>query len=158
MTLFFGSRARYTEFFTDNPGTYFFTSGWIERGEATGELQQLSIQHQTGMDVDYEELVEKYGEDNARFLYDQLCDYTKHYRQVTFIDMGVGPQEQFEAMAEQKAADRGWKFDLRPRGPAPAPEPGARGMERGRVPRRSPGTTDRRLLRRPHLTTEPADG
>jgi hypothetical protein len=110
MTLFLGSRSRYAEFFTENPGTYFYTSGWLERGEASGELRQLSIQHQTGMDADYEELVKKYGEDNARFLYDQLCDYTKHYRQITFIDMGIGPQEQFKTMAEQKAADRGWTF------------------------------------------------
>jgi hypothetical protein len=110
MTLFFGSRARYNEFFLNNPGTYFFTSGWLERGEATGELRQLSIQHQAGMDADFEELVKKYGEDNARYLYDQLCDYTKHYRQITFIDMAVGPQEQFRKLAEQKAADRGWAF------------------------------------------------
>lgn len=110
MTLFFGSRARYNEFFLNNPGTYFYTSGWLERGEASGDLRQLSIQHQTGMDATYEELVEKYGEDNAKFLYDQLCDHTKHYRQITFIDMAIGPQDQFRDLAEQKAAQRGWSF------------------------------------------------
>lgn len=110
MTLFFGSRARYMEYFQDNPGTFFLTSGWIERGEADGELRQLSIQHQAGMDATYEELVAKYGEDNARFLYDELCNHTKHYRQITFIDMGVGLQEEFSERARAEARERGWAF------------------------------------------------
>jgi len=110
MTLFFGSRGRYNDFFQNNPGTYFLTSGWLERGETAGELQQLSIQHQTGMDRSYEELVQKYGEDNAKYLFEQLGNHMRHYRQMTFIDMEFGPQEHFRAQAEQKAADRGWTF------------------------------------------------
>ena len=51
-------------------GTYFKTTGWIERDEVAEELKQLSIPNQMGMDMSYEELVEKYGEDNARFLWD----------------------------------------------------------------------------------------
>ena len=79
MTLFFGERERYMNYFQAKPGTYFLTSGWIERGEANGELRQLSIQHQTGMDMQYEELVKKYGEDNAQYLWDTLCDTVRHY-------------------------------------------------------------------------------
>lgn len=111
MTMFFGSRDRYMQYFQDNPGTYFLTSGWIERGEASGELRQLSIQNKNGMDMTYEQLVEKYGEENARYLYDELCDTTKNYRQMTFIAMGVEPPGQFERIAEGRAQEHGWRYD-----------------------------------------------
>ena len=110
MTLFFGSRERYEEYFRANPGTYFLTTGWIERGEATGDLRQLSIQHANGMDLTYAELVEKYGEDNAQFLYDQLCDQTKHYRRLTFIEMGLEPDGSFLEKARKRAEEKGLEF------------------------------------------------
>jgi len=110
MTLFFGSRERYEEYFRQNPGTYFLTTGWIERGEATGELRQLSIQHANGMDLTYRELVEKYGEDNAQYLYEQLCDQTKHYRRLTFIEMGLEPNGSFLSTARKRAEEKGLEF------------------------------------------------
>ena len=38
----------------------------------------------------------KYGEDNARFLYEELCNMTRHYRKLTFIEMGIEPDDRFE--------------------------------------------------------------
>lgn len=111
MTMFFGSKERYVEYFNENPGTYFLTTGWIERGENPGELSQLSIQHQNGMDLTYQELVEKYGEDNAKYLYDTLVDQRKHYRQLTFIEMGLEPNGSFEEYAKGMAVDHQWKFE-----------------------------------------------
>jgi hypothetical protein len=111
MTLFFGSRDRYLQYFNDHPGTYFLTSGWIERGSDAGELNQISIQHSTGMDRTYEELVQQYGEDNAQYIYDQLCDQTKHYRRITFIRMGSEPNDSFRLHTERRAADHKWEFD-----------------------------------------------
>ena len=110
MTLFFGNRVRYEEYFRRNPGTYFLTTGWIERGEATGELRQISISHVNGMDMTYPELVAKYGEENAQFLYDQLCDQTKHYRRLTFISMGLEPNESFLETARRRAAEKRLEF------------------------------------------------
>ena len=111
MTLFLGSRQRYQQYFTDNPGTYFLTSGWIERGEATGELRQLSIASMNGMDMTFEQLVAKYGEENARYLYEELCDTTRNYRQITYIAMGVEPDNRFEIQAVGRAQEHGWQFD-----------------------------------------------
>ncbi len=112
MTLFFGAMKRYEEHFQANPGTYYLTTGWIERGEPTGELRQLSIQHVSGMDKTYQELVEKYGEDNARYLYDMLGDQTRHYRRMTFVRMGIEPDGSFEAEARARAAEKGLTFAL----------------------------------------------
>jgi hypothetical protein len=111
MTLFFGSRDRYMQYFQDHPGTYFLTSGWIERGEASGDLRQLSIQNRNGMDMTLEQLVAKYGEENGRYLYNELCDQTKHYRQITYIEMGIEPDDRFRRTAEERAREHGWQFD-----------------------------------------------
>jgi hypothetical protein len=111
ITLFLGSKERYLEYFHANPGVYFKTTGWIERGGNSGELTQLSIPRRTGMDYQYEELVAKYGEENARYLYETLCNHTRHYSQFTFIEMGVEPDDSFEQQTRAQAAERGWKFE-----------------------------------------------
>src|SRR5579872_1600125 len=43
ITLFLGSKERYMDYFENNPGVFFQTTGWIERGEASGELSQLTV-------------------------------------------------------------------------------------------------------------------
>jgi hypothetical protein len=109
ITLFLGGRERYLRYFTENPGVYFTTTGWIERGEGA-ELTQL-FHDQQGFGMSYAELVEKYGEDNAQYLYEQLGNYAARYRQFTFIEMGVEPDDRFERATEERAAERGWKYE-----------------------------------------------
>jgi hypothetical protein len=111
ITLFLGNRRKYLDYFNSHPGVYFKTSGWIERGDSRGELRQLSIQRRIGLDSTYEELVEKYGEDNARYLWDEMCDLGRNYRQLTFIEMGVEPDDRFERQTREEAASRGWDFE-----------------------------------------------
>jgi hypothetical protein len=111
ITLFLGSRERYLDYFQTHPGVYFKTTGWMERGDNPGELSQLSIQHTTGMDATYEAMVAKYGEDNARYLYETLCVQTRHYGQFTFIEMGVEPDARCERETEAEATQRGWRFE-----------------------------------------------
>jgi Protein of unknown function (DUF1638) len=111
ITLFLGDRERYQQYFNIHPGTYFMTTGWLERGDDNGELKQLSIQRQMGMDLSYEELVARYGEDNAQYLYDTLCKPLHNYNQFTFIEMGVEPDDRFERQARAEADKRGCAFE-----------------------------------------------
>jgi hypothetical protein len=111
ITLFLGSRRRYLNYFQANPGVYFKTTGWMERGENPESLSQLSIQEQTGMNRTYAELVARYGEDNAAYLYQTLCRQARHYCQLTFIEMGVEPDGTCETRASEEAARRGWRFE-----------------------------------------------
>ncbi|MBI4165083.1 MAG: DUF1638 domain-containing protein [Acidobacteria bacterium] len=110
ITLFMGSKEKYLDYFNSHPGVYFKTTGWIERGENGGELRQLSIQNQLGIDMSYEKLVKKYGEDNARFLFEEL-GFSKNYGQFTFIEMGVEPDGRFEQHTRQQAEERNWKYE-----------------------------------------------
>lgn len=111
ITLFLGDRDRYLEYFQTHPGVYFKTSGWIERGEELEQFGQDSIQQLSGMTAGFEELAAKYGEDNARFLQEQLGDITRNYTRMTFIEMGVEPDDRFERKARSEAAERGWQFE-----------------------------------------------
>ena len=111
ITLFMGSSQKYLDYFNNHPGVYFETTGWLERGKETRQLKDLSIQNRTGMDMTYEELVEKYGEDNAEFLFRELQGNQRGYSQITFIEMGIEPDDRFEKQAAREAEDKGWQFE-----------------------------------------------
>ncbi len=113
ITLFLGSRERYRTVFDEHPGTYFLTSGWIERGETRGELEEYSIQQRTGMNLSREELVAQYGEDNADYILETLRGQA-HYDRFTFIEMGIEPDERFEKEAARRARERNWELMKRP--------------------------------------------
>ncbi len=111
ITLLLGSKERYLDYFNEHPGVYFKSSGWIENESSSDELSQLSIAQTSGMNSSYNELVDKYGEDNAKFLYRELCDFTHNYGQFTYIEMGIEPDDRFEKHTREKASERGWKFE-----------------------------------------------
>jgi hypothetical protein len=107
MTLFMGSKERYLDYFTNNAGVYFRTTGWLERG---GQLDQLSIQSAHGLGAKYEDLVVKYGEENAAYLAEQL-GMLNNYKQLTYIEMGIEPDDSFERRSREEAERRGWSFE-----------------------------------------------
>lgn len=112
ITLFLGNKDRYDDYFHSHVGTYYITSGWIERGNSfDGALSPQSIQSVQGLQQSYEALVEKYGEENAQYLYGQLYDLTKHYKQMTYIEMGVEPDNRFEEKTQSEAKKRNWIYE-----------------------------------------------
>ncbi|HIQ20161.1 MAG TPA: DUF1638 domain-containing protein [Planctomycetes bacterium] len=111
ITLFLGSKERYLAYFQQHPGTYFKTSGWIERGKDLEQFGPASIPQQTGLAWSYEELVRRYGEDNARYLYEELCNTLRNYSRIAYIEMGIEPDGRFEQEARRLADERGWTFE-----------------------------------------------
>jgi len=108
MTLFFGSRERYEEYFRQNPGTYFLTTGWIERGrrrETAPALDTACQRHGS----DLQRARGEYGEDNAQFLYDQLCDQTKHYRSYVHRN-GAGAGRELPGDRAESRGEKGLEF------------------------------------------------
>jgi len=110
ITLFLGSKERYSDYFQNHPGVYFKTTGWIERGEGLQPLAHKELR-KAGLGYTYEEFVEKYGEDNAKYLYSQLGDHTRNYGQLTYIEMGIEPDDRFECATEQEAQKKKWKYE-----------------------------------------------
>jgi len=111
ITLFLGGKERYLDYFLGHPGVYFKTTGWIERGEGLSQLSRQAGSPSAGMGQPYEDLVAKYGEDNARFLAEQLDNMLRNYRGLTFIEMGVEPDDRFERRTREEAAGRGWTYE-----------------------------------------------
>ncbi len=114
ISLFMGSSTRYLSYFQQNPGVYFMTTGWRERGEAASDLKQVSIPQQMGMNSTMEELIAKYGEDNAQFLYETLVENAQNYSQYTYIDMGHELDAGYIKETQQEADRRGWRFSCIP--------------------------------------------
>ncbi len=111
ITFFLGSRERYREYFEAHPGVYFHTTGWMERGSTGGSLQQLALEGQSEVGWALQDLIDRYGEENGRFLFSQLGDLTRNYRQITFIRTGIGPEDALEAESRREAAERGWAHE-----------------------------------------------
>jgi len=111
IALLMGSRARYLKYFENNPGVYYRSTGWLERG---GNLEQATLYagiERAGASFALNDLIARYGEENGRYLFEQLDEYHRHYRQLTYIATGLEPDNRFEEQARAEAAQRGWKFE-----------------------------------------------
>ena len=107
IALLMGSAQRYQAYFEENPGTYYRSTGWLERGKG---LQQLT--HSTmGFDESLQAMIGKYGEDNGRYLYDEMTRYQAQYSKLTFIETGLEAGGAFTAEAAAEAEEKGWSFE-----------------------------------------------
>jgi hypothetical protein len=111
ITLLLGSKGNYNDYMAQNPRTYFRSTGWIERNapEIGEDGRPKSIMTQLGFGRTFEEYVEKYGEDNARYIM-EILDGTKHYDTIAYIDMGIGNFDRHEQEAKEEAKEKGWNF------------------------------------------------
>ncbi len=107
IALLLGSRERYVELVTEEPGTYFHSTGWLERGAGLDQL----VMNRTGLGISLDHFIEKYGEDNGRYLYDEMTRYQANYSRLVFIETGLEPDSRFHDHAQREAASRGWKFE-----------------------------------------------
>jgi hypothetical protein len=114
ITLLMGSRGRYETYFEANSGVYFRSTGWLERGETTDQLTLNIVRNRTGAGHTLEELIERYGDEDGRYLFDQLNRYEHTYRRLTYISTGLEPDGSFEQRARDEAARRGWSFEQVP--------------------------------------------
>jgi Protein of unknown function (DUF1638) len=110
IALLMGSRERYQRYFDANPGTFYRSTGWLERGKG---LQQLT--HQTiGLEESLDALIRKYGDDNGRYLYDEMMRYRARYKKLAFIETGLEADGTFVAEAAAEAREKGWAFERLP--------------------------------------------
>jgi hypothetical protein len=107
IALLLGSRERYQEHFESYPGTYYRSTGWLERGQS---IQQIA-QNRSGAGLSLSELVAKYGEDNGQYLYEELTRYRQSYSRLAFIATGLEADNRFEEETRWQAAEQGWRFE-----------------------------------------------
>lgn len=116
ITFFFGSRQSYKNYFDNNPGTYYGTTGWIERGDLEDgshpAYSQEGIMKKLGLTDSYQVMVEKYGKDNADYIVSTLGDWRKNYSKMLYLQMGPGKETEYIHKSRQTAEERNWQFDV----------------------------------------------
>ena len=115
ITMLLGSKERYKETFDKEPGTYYRSTGWIERNspEIGEDGKPTSVITQLGLNSTYEELLAKFGEDNACYIMETLEGWggTQNYNRLAYIDMDIGGFPEYEKQAREEAEEKGWIFE-----------------------------------------------
>jgi hypothetical protein len=106
IALLMGSKEKYMEYFNANSGTYYRSIGWVERDDQL--VEQVAGM---GLDCNLKQLIEKYGEDSGRFLYEEMSGYKRNYTRLTFIRTGLEVDDSFRQRAQAEATEKGWKFE-----------------------------------------------
>lgn len=86
IALLLGSREAYIEAFEGEPGTYYLSKGWLESGS-----HPLS---------EYEEVREKYGEDDAQWIMDTQY---QHYQRLVLVTHNEDDMAAYRPLARQVA-------------------------------------------------------
>ncbi len=71
-TIFLGSRKRFEELFGHRPSAQWTSAGYLERGDSYIHDADTSLPDTLGLTESYQELVEKYGADNATYIWEML--------------------------------------------------------------------------------------
>ncbi|MBM3214065.1 DUF1638 domain-containing protein [Candidatus Poribacteria bacterium] len=113
MTFFLGSRERYMTEFAANPGTYYYSAGWIERyNPDTTQSQYVpnTALQESARARKYAQYVEQYGEDNAQYLMELETQWQGHYSRTAFIDTGFGNKSYYQSFVQNLARSNGWTY------------------------------------------------
>lgn len=103
ITILLGSRDRYKDYFDANPGSYWYSGGWIDRGNQPSEERYMGT---------YKEYLEKYGEENAEYLMDMEQHWMKDYKNAAFINWNcLGNSKYYRNYTLKSAKYLNWRFD-----------------------------------------------
>ncbi len=120
ITLFFGSRGAYSNYFDTHPGTYYMTTGWAERntfgdaGYSRPAYGKQGVMGKLGLAEPYEDMVAKYGKENADFIMETMGDWRKNYSNMLYLTMDVCDEKHYLDTARAEAQKHNWQFDQRP--------------------------------------------
>lgn len=109
IALLLGDRRTYEAILEENTGTYFRSPGWVEHCPDTMQLSGAPPDVTNELDW----LMEKYGEEPGRYLYEELYRYQRTYSRLVYIDTGVTASERFEQEARSEAVRNDWRFEKR---------------------------------------------
>lgn len=101
LTLLLGSMAAYKEHFDNRPGTYWYSSGWIERALQPGPQRHAAMmKHYT----------EKYGEEKARALVEIDSMQYAAYKYAAYINWNLSTADHDRRYTKECAEFMGWEY------------------------------------------------
>ena len=110
ITLLLGSKEKYSEYFANNIGTFFHSSGWLERDMHPNETDG-SITQKLGIDKSYINYVEEYGEENAEYIMSIVGNWLVNYKKVAFINNGIGDIKGNREKSIEFAKNKNWDYE-----------------------------------------------
>jgi hypothetical protein len=111
ITLLLGSRDRYEQEFKKHPGTYYYSPGWVERKQGEARQDAAKTAKEQLMADKFKLYVEKYGEDNARYLIEQESLWITNYNRAAFIDTCMGNKDFYRQFTRNVAETHGWLYE-----------------------------------------------
>jgi hypothetical protein len=103
ITFLLGSKERYRDYFDRNPGTYWYSPGWIDQGDMPGkERYAASLNSYT----------ETYGEENAEYLMRMEQQWISNYSKAAYVDLGFGDTQPLKKFTRECARFLGWECDI----------------------------------------------
>jgi hypothetical protein len=111
ITFFLGSSRKYQELFSQHPGTFYYTSGWLEHRQRGGERPERRQGAGLGADKSFEDMVAQYGEDNARYLTEFMNAWTQHYSRGVFIDFPFSSHLDHRQHVQATCSAHGWEYE-----------------------------------------------
>jgi hypothetical protein len=114
ITLLLGSHERYMREFDSRPGTYYSSAGWHERDTENLAPAGPTIGEGLGIGGSFEEYAALYGEENARYIVEQLKGGLRHYDRLVFVESGLGGELAAREAARARAGREGWAFEVMP--------------------------------------------
>ena len=120
ITFFLGSKERYQQCFSERPGTYYYTSGWLECARRRGlEFSawagaSLPAGSNIGPKAPYEEWVRKYGEDQAKYLLEEMGRWAAAYSHGTLIEFDFAKPLRLGDQVRKICGDKGWEYSELP--------------------------------------------
>ena len=116
ITFFLGSKERYQQLFSERPGTYYYSSGWLEciqrRGDHGAVWGGASLPASVGAAVKdtYDKWVKKYGEEEAKYLMEEMNRWTEGYSHGVLIDFDFLRHLNLPQQVRQICQERRWQF------------------------------------------------
>ncbi len=122
ITLFLGSKERYQQCFNEQPGTYYYSSGWLECAQRRGQKGPVwggaslpaSANANQNLHAAYEEWSKKYGEEQAKYLLEEMSRWTSAYTQGALIEFGFLQHLKLSEHVRKVCAEKGWDYHEMP--------------------------------------------
>ncbi len=108
-TLFLGSKERFRELFSDNPSRPFSSAGYMERGESY--LHESTVGAAMGLNRTYQDYVELYGEENARYIMETIKETEQSScKELYFINVPETDLPVFRKKCREESETEGYTY------------------------------------------------